>query len=173
MRHDILTCSGVYFNFDQPEWAKIEIEDIAHALSHICRFTGHSSKFYSVAQHSVMVSFVVEPRYALYGLLHDASEAFIGDVSSPLKSLLPDYKEIECRVEKAVLNRFGLTYPMPPEVKAADLIMLSTEQRDLLPPHDDEWAIIKNVKPLLERTVPLGPEEAKKLFLQRFSELTK
>lgn len=172
MRHDILTCSGIYFNFDQPGWAKIEIEDIAHALSNICRFTGHSSKFYSVAQHSVAVSLVIEPRYALYGLLHDAAEAFIGDVSSPLKSLLPDYKEIEFRVEKAILSRFGLAYPMPLEVKRADLIMLSTEQRDLLPPHDDEWEVIKNVKALSEKIIPLEPSEAKKLFLQRFYELT-
>jgi 5'-deoxynucleotidase YfbR-like HD superfamily hydrolase len=108
----------------------------------------------------------------LYGLLHDAAEAFIGDVSSPLKSLLPDYKEIEFRVEKAILSRFGLAYPMPLEVKRADLIMLSTEQRDLLPPHDDEWEVIKNVKALSEKIIPLEPSEAKKLFLQRFYELT-
>jgi len=168
----ILTINGSYFDFMNPEESTFSVEDIAHALSHVCRFAGHTKRFYSVAQHSVLVSLNVPEEYALEGLLHDAAEAFIGDISTPLKQLLPEYKIIEKRIEKAVFNRFGLHEDLPVEVKLADLIMLATEKRDLMVYVDDEaWPMLNNVVPMAKTINPLLPVEAAALFLERYEEI--
>jgi 5'-deoxynucleotidase YfbR-like HD superfamily hydrolase len=174
MRPDILLFGGQYFSFVDPEHSRFSIADIAHALSHLCRFTGHVREFYSVAQHSVGVSYLVPPEHALEGLLHDAPEAFLGDVAAPLKRLLPDYKALEHRVESAVLKRFGIAMPLSDCIKRADLIMLATEQRDLMPHHDDawEWESISGIKPLDVTLVAQSATEAREMFLRRFKQLT-
>src|SRR5690349_6806238 len=97
----ITTHSGVQFDLLKPDPSVVHLEDIAHALSHLCRYTGHCNRFYSVAEHSVIVSLMVppsEPKLAMQGLLHDATEAYVNDLARPLKDLLPEYKEIEMRV---------------------------------------------------------------------------
>lgn len=159
------------FDFLNPEESVFGIEDIAHGLSNICRFAGHSREFYSVAQHCVLVSENVPPEFALEGLLHDAAEAFIGDVTRPLKALLPDYKAIEKRVEAAVLGRFGI-HEIPGCVKEADLMLLNAEQREFMAPHGDTWGCLVGVKrggP--DRIFPMDPKTAKRVFLQRFADL--
>lgn len=168
IRPDILTQSGKYFDFIHPEKNEFTIVDIAHALSHICRFAGHTREFYCVAQHSVLVSQIVEPQYCLAALLHDAAEAFIGDVTRPLKTLLPGYKEIEVRVEEAIFARFGLPAKLPQAVKDADNILLATEQRDLMPEHDDEWVAIAGVPCLQREIIPWSASQSKLFFLRRF-----
>lgn len=162
---------GGYFDFEDPYNSDFSIDDIAHALANICRYTGHCNTFYSVAQHSVLVSWVVPELYAFAGLMHDAAEAFVGDVSKPLKNLLPDYKVIEKRVESAVFARFGLPEKIPQCVKDADLVLLRTEQRDLMGAGHHDWALTRGLLPLSGRIVPMAPREAKALFLDRYRAL--
>lgn len=172
MANTIYTSSGQYFWFEKPWEHDFKVEEIAHALSLICRFTGHIREFYSVAQHSVLVSLIVPHEFALEGLMHDASEAYLGDVSSPLKALLPDYRAIEQRVEAAIALQHGLRFPLSPEVKHADMRMLMTEKRDLSDsPDDDHWP--KGFTPLASVVEPLSPLEAEYLFLARYNELKK
>lgn len=172
-RPKILTVSGRYFDFLEPEKSEFSIYDIAHGLSNVCRFAGHTRSFYSVAQHSYHVSFLVPPEHALAGLLHDAHEAFVGDVTTPLKQLLPQYKELEHRIETAVLARFGLFLPLDPSVKAADLKMLATERRDLMyMESNDEWGLLRGVIPEPSAIQPWAPNTAYRHFLARFDQLT-
>ena len=180
----IQTVSGLAFDFEQIEENEIRIEDIAHALSYINRFVGHvRSGGYSVAQHSVLVSKLVEKyaekwgldkrALAMRGLLHDASEAYLGDVSKPLKMLLPDYLAIEQRVEAMIEKRFGLVEDPLGLVKKADIVLLATEKRDLRDPSPRAWNLNVRAIPLREaRPIrPLPPKAAKRAFLMRWVEL--
>lgn len=118
----------------------VDIVEIAHALANICRFGGHvPAGFYSVAQHSVLVASVLPPELRLVGLLHDATEAYCGDLVRPLKHSpeLAAFREMENAMWPAIAERFGLPLAIPGEVKEADRRMLQTERRDLLAPR--EW----------------------------------
>jgi len=167
--------SGRYINFVAPDPNVFCIHDIAHALSHTCRFGGHTREFYSVAQHSVLVSYLVPEDDQFAALMHDSAEAYVGDVPTPLKLLLPEYKAIEKRIEACLFDRFGLYGGMPLSVKRADLTMLATEQRDLMQAknNDSEWSAIADVPMAPFRIKPQLPEQARKSFLDRFNQLSK
>lgn len=170
LRPDILTRSGQYFDFTAPEKYFFEIEDIAHGLSKLCRFTGQCYRFYSVAQHSAILSRIVPAEHALAGLMHDCAEAFLGDVSRPLKALLPDYQVIEKRVEAALFGMLRIPYPLDPCIKTADAKMLRSEKATLMPPHDDKWDC--DGEPMLGYPiVPMPPEAAFEFFMDRWREL--
>lgn len=168
----IMTVSGRYFDYLTPDTSELSVQDIAHGLSHICRFGGHVREFFSVSQHSVLASYLVPEGDALAALFHDAAEAVLGDVPTPLKRLLPDYAAIEARVEAAIFAKLGIGWPLPPSVKQADLVMLATERRDLLPEHPVEWPILVGVQPHPQTIVPLSPKAARVQFLGRYAELT-
>jgi len=175
----IQTVSGVFFDVKNPDPSLVNIVDIAHGLSHLCRFTGQTNGFYSVAEHSVKVSRLVPEDMALEGLLHDASEAYVGDMASPLKALLPEYQHIERKVQWAIARAFDLGYPFDHEIHRADRILLATERRDLMPVTPahireagrDPWAGVECYGVLPARLNPLCPDEAKKEFLDRYDEL--
>jgi hypothetical protein len=168
----IQTYTGKKFFPLDPKVEDICIDDIAHALSNICRFTGHCSDFYSVAQHSVLVSYICDYQNRLAGLLHDASEAYCQDIASPIKRAptFDAYRAVEVVIQRAINSRFGLIDAEPFDVKRADQLLLSTEARDLMPSRHPDWKDI--VSPLPFKIVALPPKAAKELFLARFAELT-
>ena len=137
----IQTYSGRRFNPTNPNADAIVIQDIAHSLSMQCRFSGHCSSFYSVAQHSVLVSYLCDQEDAFWGLLHDASEAYLVDIPRPLKHSgnFDAYLKFEKIMQKAICKRFGLPQKEPPSVKYADTLVLATEARDLMSPRHPDW----------------------------------
>lgn len=167
----ILTRSGRHPDFLDPRPSEIEIEDIAVALSRDCRFSGQTRESYSVAQHSVLASWIVPEAYALEALLHDATEAFIKDLPRPLKRLLPAYVRIERRLDRVIRNKFGLPEKMSVPVHRADLILLATEKRDLMPPDPRPWACLEGIAPLPAPIVPWSENVALERFLERFAKL--
>lgn len=143
----------------------IHLEDIAHGLAYQCRFNGQTSEFYSIAQHSLMVADIVPPELRLAALLHDASEAYLGDVVKPLKALLANYKAIELNVETMIAHHFGIENMFDPRIKQADMIALATEKRDLMPHSAEDWSYLRGFKPLPAAIAPMSPTEAKRVFL--------
>lgn len=165
----IITRSGKHFNFEPPY--EFDISDIAFALSRICRFTGHVD-FYSVAQHSVLASFLVPSHLALEALLHDAHEAYVGDVSAPLKALLPDYRRVEKRIEMALRQQWNLPFQTSAQVKNADLVMLATERRDLGLDDGTHWPALEHIKPHPGKIKRATPISAHIMFIARYRQLT-
>ena len=168
----VLTYTGRKLDLFMPDPESIDIMDIAVALSRECRFSGQSRRFYSVAQHSVHASGIVSPEFALEALLHDGTEAYLRDLSSPLKSLLPDYQLIEKGLDEAIRSKFSLPRTLSPEVRRADLVMLATERRDLMAPDDGPgWAVLNGVDPLPETLPEWESRIAFNHFFARFIEL--
>lgn len=172
----IQTFSGRRVSLVDPQPDDIHFEDIAHALAMQCRFNGHSKLFYSVAQHSIHVSRLCDRQHALVGLLHDATEAYIGDIVRPLKGLFRQHAgefldEVETRIWIAISARFfdGEIKPLD-VVEQADLVALATEKRDILGKGESEWELALPPADPMPIT-PLAPAVVKPRFLARFLEL--
>ena len=170
----IRTYTGKKFYPTNPMEEHVDIKDIAHALSLLCRFTGHCKKFYSIAQHSIHVAELCPPKYRLYGLLHDASEAYMHDLATPIKERLPEYKVMENYLLAKILRSFGLDPQVPRLVKSADLSMLCYEANSLLPLGLKGFNLPKGLPEQLglnkHKIVPWYPEKAEKEFLKKFRE---
>lgn len=168
----IQTYTGEMFDMFLVDRAKINVEDIAHALSMLCRYGGHSHEFYSVAEHSVLMSRYFEALgdndLARAALLHDATEAYMGDLVRPIKLQMPRYQEVEANLQFAIFNRFGLTWDMPLAIKNADLRICNDERLVLM--KQREW-IIDHLEPLGIELRLWYPDEAKRHFLDSFHAL--
>lgn len=180
IRKDIITFTGRYFDFTNIWQNEVEIPDIAKGLSNVCRFAGQCNHFYSVAEHSVLVADILQragaPAPVVFaGLMHDASEALLGDITSPLKSMLPGYVEIEAEVQSYLMDRLapGARHEAH-AIRTADLIALAIEQRDVMH-NKDVWGALTGVYgcDAIEKFKifePQMPEMAYEQFLTRYRE---
>ena len=167
----IQTYTGKKFYPFSPRVEDINIEDIAHALSMNCRFNGHVNSFYSVAQHSVLVSKTCEEQFAFTGLMHDSAEAYISDIARPLKRMesFTFYKELEDNILKVIFKKYNVEV-VNDHIKYVDSRMTLTEGRDLMP-DISYWPMSKKYGTYDFEVVPVGWKLAKTMFLKRFKEL--
>jgi uncharacterized protein len=171
------TVSGRWVNPFEPDPDQLDIDDIARALGNLCRFGGHSRVFYSVAQHSVIVSELVEQRGGdvedvFAALMHDASEAYLGDMPHPIKHRSPlgaAFKDAEHHLEAVIRERFGIRSDSP-EIKRADRALLATERR-VFSGENWHWPELDGIEPLDLELSAWSPEEAVRAFRRRFEEL--
>lgn len=171
------TVSGRRFCLSDPRPEDVSIHDIAHSLSLQCRFAGHIRETYTVAQHSVLVSELCDPADALWGLLHDASEAYVVDLPRPVKeieSIHGPYKELEAKVQRAICGAFGLKPEQPASVHVADDMMVYAEMLDLMPslPPDVRVEYGKRSCVDIAEIRPWPAPYARDMFLGRFAALT-
>jgi uncharacterized protein len=173
------TYTGHQFDIFNPDPEAIHIADIAHSLALTNRFGGHTVRPYSVAQHSVLVSKMVPEQYALHGLLHDAAEAYIGDLPAPWKLLVQmagqGIDEIEAKIDEAIRLRFGLLGEAPVEVWQQDRLACAAERLALMPSGHD-WGELDEIaeanRDILPKIERMTWQWAEQEFLQRFKELT-
>jgi hypothetical protein len=171
------TVSGRWVNPFEPDPDQLDIGDIARALANLCRFGGHSRVFYSVAQHSVIVSELVEQRGggaedAFAALMHDATEAYLGDMPHPLKhrsALGEAFRAAEGDLERAIRARFRIK-PDVAEIKRADRALLATERRTFSA-DSWHWPELEGVEPLDLVLTPWSPDEAALAFERRYAQL--
>ncbi len=169
---------GTQFTPLKPVKEEVYITDIAHSLSNICRFNGHSKFFYSIAQHCMAVADMIKqdklsPEMEMYGLLHDASECYISDLLSPVKACIPGYKNIEKNIEDVIYDAIGIPRPTPEELKVLkkyDSIALYVEAKHLMKRYES----LSNITIYEKIDYPIEKkdhDEIKKEFLDRFNSL--
>ncbi|HVP57588.1 MAG TPA: hypothetical protein VMU02_05785 [bacterium] len=171
MKNWIQTYTGKKFELLSPTPDMFDPLDIAHALSMLCRYTGHVDRFYSVAEHSLMMSWYCPAELGFVALMHDATEAYVNDLSKPLKDLLPSYEVIERNIYLALAERFNLPENLPAEIKTADRRMLITEHKLLMKTPPDTWGYEGYAPFNIDGFSLFTPREAKAIFLDRFYEL--
>lgn len=177
MKPVIQTYSGGIINFADPDESIFNIEDIAHGLANTSRYSGQCKRHYSVATHSVIVAMFLPDELKFEGLMHDGTEAFMADIPTPLKILLPEYRAIEHRVDAKIRRQFGLPAEMSPEVKRADHIALAIEKPILMGKSAIHWDL-PDIDPMEARVIISKSlincatiESSKRLFLDTFNEL--
>lgn len=168
----IQTYTGKQFFYRNIQPDGIDIIDIARSLSMVPRFLGHLNKNYSVAQHSLYVSRMVSAEATFWGLLHDATEAYLSDLPAPLKWILPEYVKLEKKLEAIIISKFkiNVTDKIRKEVKEADIQMVVTEN-DQFRSHKIPWGYYEDVKPSTNRLAIYTWEEIEQLFLERYYHL--
>ena len=171
------TVSGRWLNPFDPDPDQIELGDIARALANQCRFGGHCRVFYSVAQHCVIVSELIEQEgagadEALAALMHDAAEAYLGDLPHPIKHRSPlglAFREAEAPLERVIRTRFSIT-DSPPAIKRLDRALLATERR-AFSAERWQWPELEGIEPLDVELEPWSPDAAAEAFTRRFEVL--
>lgn len=167
----ILLYNNKTFDFSKLDTEILDIENIAHGLSLICRYAGQGRFHYSVGEHSILVSYFVPEKFALEGLMHDASESVLGDIPKPLKIMMPQYNEMEQALEINLAKQYKLRFPYPREVKYVDIRMRATEQPQLFKEHKFKH-LFEDFEPIEYVTIgKTKPREIEKLFLERFEQL--
>lgn len=171
----IQTYTGHAFPLLDPSPKDIFLEDIAHALAYTNRFNGHALFPYSVAQHSLLMVDIAPHGFEMDALLHDAAEAYVGDIVRPLKALLPEFKSIESRIMKAIEDR--LHRPCTPDrrrvIRDLDLAMLAAERNHVMAPSKEAWPSIEGVEPAKVIIDPCWPEFVKANFISTYVKLAK
>ena len=164
------TRSGLLLDLADPQPSQVCIEDIAHSLSQQCRFNGHTRDFYSVAEHSVRVSWAVPEGFRLVALMHDAHEAYTGDITLPMRNLLgPDLVEKICdRVQSVIADKFDFHRWTAARVHEADKVLVATEARDQMNADFDDPRWMLPHPPLDEVIEPWGILESRRRFLRTF-----
>lgn len=165
----IQTYSGKKFYALDPQPEDVTIEDIAHSLSRMCRYAGHCNRFYSVAEHSILVAEYMPAEYQLAALLHDASEAYLVDIPRPFKSYLTNYYELEAKIMNTIYEKFGVDCGFHDEIKAVDTRILNDEREQNMNKSDNKWDDYG--LPLGIKLKFLSPDEAEEQFLSYFDAL--
>ena len=170
----IETYTGKKITFLNPHPNMISIVDIAHSLSMQCRYTGHCKNFYSIAEHSLLVASLCHEENMLHALLHDASEAYLTDVATPIKEHLHNYREMECRLMEVIFESFGMSPVLPHEVKEKDKLAFKIEASKLLQSGGKDWINGDELKPYKHISLcSLSPPKVKEMFINEFDRLMK
>lgn len=172
----VLTPSGDYVSLVEPVGNAFKISDIAHTLSQICRAGGRTRQFYSEAQHSVLLSQLVQVEYRLQALLHNAAAAYCGAVVEQMKDQerMGPYRAFELAMQERLFEAFGVvpTANSNAAIEHAYLQMRASERRDLMAPDTTPWPSLAGVLPRQASISPQMPITAEAMYLKRFKELT-